>query len=597
MAKKSAFWLASAASQLARQFPRVLRGTAAPAVSSAARAGRNWFTATAVPSVQRGAADLGRAAARQAGSARQGITHGLQATQGVIKASPAAIRRAAGLSDSERLLPGLLKYTAGVPQGHKYMEHPIKNTLRMAWSPRYLGLDRPVGAAAGGRFADKTRSAIGAGLRGAGKVSTGLSLPIAAYGLAYNIPRQLAHAAGRNFGESEKNWHLETLSDSNGQRLSSVPNADYVTSVRNKWLGSVLPRALWHQVAPDKSITPLDRVHRDAARLLVRPYIRNQAFATNPIIRLADKIRQVTPLGFAMTAAKRQIASAHEPDYQTAFNQAAKKHLPELLDRPEQVPQSTWYDFYKTLLPEDTYQDTVSRQVRKNTRSAVRQTLPDWLDKVRLPNLGPVKTLQLPRPSDILARIPKPVRDVLPGTNFEQGSLAAVGDAVRIAVLDKELDMRNSYRKLQYSTAPTRFVSEAVPALSAQAVRQALYKPSFWSENRETIRGLTPAVVAKQLDEVLPTADQRWIREAIAQGSAFSDLPVAMSIPATVSIPQLQERLRADPSAPPYRVMTRADMERAGWKADPSIPRDQLSIVWRPDAVDIESSSAPKKQP
>ena len=576
---KSAFGLGRAAST-------VFKGTMAPALSSATGALRNWVSGVARPVVQQGAAALGRTAARHARTAQQGLTHGLQSAAGKARTLPTHVRHAAGLSSSEPLIPGLLRYTAGVPQGQRYGANPIRNTARMMWSPRYLGLDRPVGAITSNRVADKARAAIGAGIRRAGKLSTGLSLPVGLYSVAQQAPEQMAYGVGHSFGiphGTTPHWRP------NGYPGKSEPEADYISSIRNKWLWPTLPKALWHQVAPNSSITPLDRVHRDAVRSAAWPYIRRQAHADNPIIRVADTIRQVTPLGFAMTSLKKQIASATEPDYEKAFNQATKKHLPDLLAYPEQIPQSPWYDFYKTLIPEDMYNNTLGNQVRRETGSAMRKALPWDFSQSPLPEISSEPaTAAIPKPSDVLEQLPEPVRGLLPGSSFGQKVLAAAGDLTRGSVVAGEKSLRNQYEKLRQVTNLPDKVRRAVPPWIAQVVRQPIYNPDFWTDNRDIIRGLSPETVAGKIDEVLPTDEikrNRWIDGVVRNGSAGLGYPAASSIRNTEWILPLLERLRSEANVAPYSIMTRAEMEQAGWGSNPEMPRDQLNLVWNPAEI------------
>ncbi len=233
------------------------------------------------------------------------------------------------------------KFVAGVPAGEAFaptLGAGMRNTARAAFKPRYPGLDRPAGVAALARPLDRTRAAMGTGLRASNAAAMGLSGAGIGYGALVNYPKRVAQTVGNVAG-------FPTTNDYDTARQNAIAAAPGVYGELGKQVVG-----LGDQSAASKLTT-------DVVKDVAVPTIRNDIYTArqnNPgWYGMVDTMRSTTPVGLATTLGIRALGSSQPPDVAGAIAKHAPKYAPEIAANPEASAKSPFVRAFNQVAPSD----------------------------------------------------------------------------------------------------------------------------------------------------------------------------------------------------------------------------------------------------
>lgn len=228
--------------------------------------------------------------------------------------------------------------------------------LRGTFTPRYPGLDRPVGTSrnplnkAVDRPADRARQLAAHGLRLGGTAVGVGSLGAAAHDLAYSLPRSEAYnvAAG-------------------DLQMRDQHAREFAENLGNRAVGEYYPALLGATMG--LSDDPLSKLHGDVAREVAIPEMRHRLYEArqqSPVLFGAmDAMRSVTPAGLLATLGLRAAGSSREPNTREVVRDKARKYLPDIMADPEQLERSPFFKLYRESLPPHALSPYLARWVNE----------------------------------------------------------------------------------------------------------------------------------------------------------------------------------------------------------------------------------------
>jgi hypothetical protein len=270
------------------------------------------------PTPRAGAANAAKAVGQGARDVGQATWSKARGLAGLEPGMPFAPTPGAGLANTGRALGGGVRegarFAAGLPEGQPFFPSvggTLKNVGKIAFKPRYPGLDRPLGLTEMARPLDRTRAALGTGLRRGSVASMGLSVPAALHGALWNYPGQVGDQLAAMTGRPEDADKLRA------QMRWEAPGA-------------------YASMARDALAAPFGMARQDPTSKLVRgvtgdvagPFLLAEvhgARQTKPLLMgTIDALRSTTPFGWLMTRGIKALGS----EAPVPLSPALARHMP-----------------------------------------------------------------------------------------------------------------------------------------------------------------------------------------------------------------------------------------------------------------------------
>lgn len=218
----------------------------------------------------------------------------------------------------------------------------LGHPLRAAVLPRYPGLDRAAGAAVGGRALDRTRQAVGRGLRwgSLGSMLAGGGIAANSFfndqvpGVAKGVGDVVGKITGQeDFGEKMKAEHSlphslkftsQLAEQALGQGWGGWGEKDPFSQAHGEYIRSVLPDIWRYQLHRSRETWP-------------------------KLMGGIDALRSVTPLGMAATGAIHHYGKASPPAVDQELRRVVEKYAPEIAARPRATEDSPFWRHYQSI--------------------------------------------------------------------------------------------------------------------------------------------------------------------------------------------------------------------------------------------------------